>query len=451
MTETGLGRGSGVGSHSGTPVAERLYYKSADTEFTGEVTDIRLVATETDEARGKSHVWQISLNRTAFYPEGGGQPWDTGVLVATSRSGTMLEVPVERVVEDDAGEVWHQIRKPLEQGTSVVGYVDWDRRLDHSQQHSGQHLLSAVCLHRLGARTVSFHLGAESATIDLELPEGAAGFTAGQWENVEDDANRLAFQDRLLVPRWHTRAEAEAMLARGELRKLPERTGPMRVVEMQGVEFNACGGTHVASTGAIGGLLLRGTEKVKAGVRLEFVCGLRAVRAARQEHAVLAKLANQLTVGSGQLSDRISSLLTSVKASHKERQSLLHELADAEAFLLDAKFVPGALIEATYLNKDLVFARRLAAVLAAKGRGAVLGVESENECGVLLLRPPGATFHAGDLVKELLGRDFSPTEARGGGTADAAQIVLKAGSVNSIRCRLAAVVKSSTGQAALQN
>lgn len=436
---------------SGSATATRLYYNSSTLEFTAKVTDIRLVATETGEAGVRSHVWQIALDRTAFYPESGGQPWDTGVLVATARSGATLEVPVERVIEDEAGEVWHQIRKPLEQGTEIAGRVEAERRRDHTQQHSGQHLLSAVFLERLGARTVSFHLGAESATIDLALPEGTAGLTADQLAEVEDAANRLIYDNRAITPRWHTRAEAEAMLARGELRKLPERSGPMRVLEMQGVEFNACGGTHVASTGAIGGLLLRGTEKVKSGLRVEFVCGLRAIRMTRAEHGLVASVAGLLTVGASQVLERVSAMLGAAKANHKELQALTNDLADAEASLLDTKFLQGALIEALYLKKDLPFVKRVATGLAAKGRGAVLSVSSDRESGVLLVRPPDSGFHAGDLVKQFLQQEDPKGEARGGGTADIAQIVLKPGSENQIREGLAKLVKGLTAQNSQQN
>src|SRR5579875_1848020 len=152
-------------------IAQRLYYDSPILEFTAHVTDIRLVEKDPAAPADSAQLWQVALDRTAFYPEGGGQPWDTGVLIATAPSGTTLEVPVERVEEDDAGEVWHFVRKPLVAGTHIVGRVDAERRIDHEQQHSGQHLLSAMFLRELNARTVGFHLGAESSTIDLDLKE----------------------------------------------------------------------------------------------------------------------------------------------------------------------------------------------------------------------------------------------------------------------------------------
>ncbi|MES2392995.1 MAG: alanyl-tRNA editing protein, partial [Acidobacteriota bacterium] len=256
-------------------VAERLYYDSGALEFEAVVADIRL------DSRGDAgSLWQVALDRTAFYPEGGGQPWDTGTLTAVSPSGARLEVEVERVEEDESGEVWHFVRKPLVEGTAVTGRVNAERRMDHAQQHTGQHLLSAVFLGEVGARTVSFHLGAESSTIDLVLRDGVERLSDAELVGVEGEVNRLIYADRAMRPGWVEAEEARAMLERGELRKLPERVGRMRIVEMEGVEFNACGGTHVASTGAIGGLMLRKVEKAKQGWRVEFVCGLRAVRTA---------------------------------------------------------------------------------------------------------------------------------------------------------------------------
>jgi len=307
-------------------VAERLYYEDAAAlEFRAVVTDIRLDSHAVAESGQREQVWQVALDRTAFYPVGGGQPWDTGSLIATAKSGAVLEVVVERVEEDQAGEVWHFVRKPLPEGTEVVGRVDAERRMDHAQQHTGQHLLSAVFLKELGAPTISFHLGADSVTIDLKVEK----VSEEELRRVEAVANRLIYEDRAMRPGWVSREEAEAMLARGELRKLPERSGAMRIVEMEGVEFNACGGTHVRSTGAIGGLLVRRVEKVKQGWRVEFCCGLRAVRVAGKDFARLRELGALLSVGAGDLAGRVAGLIEDKKAAAKELKRLARELRAA--------------------------------------------------------------------------------------------------------------------------
>ena len=306
-------------------VAERLYYTSAVLEFDAVVTDIRLDSTLKNEAGQKEQLWQVALDRTAFYPEGGGQPWDMGVLVATSKSGAVLEVPVERVEEDEAGEVWHYVRKPLVAGTAVQGVVDAARRTDHEQQHSGQHLLSAMFLRELGAATVSFHLGAEVSTIDVVLREGVERLTEDDLRQVQDAANRVVFEGRPMMSHWIEREMADLMLERGDLRKVPDRVGKMRIVQMQGIEFNACGGTHVANTGAIGAVTLRRVEKVKKGWRVEFCCGLRAVRMARRDYELLDGIARLLSVGAKDVPGRVEKLIKDNKAAAKELKK-----ADAE-------------------------------------------------------------------------------------------------------------------------
>ncbi len=311
--------------------AQRLYYDSPILDFTAHITDIRLVAKEPGAPPDSAQVWQVALDRTAFYPEGGGQPCDTGVLIATAPSGATLEIPVERVEEHESGEVWHFVRKPLTEGTEITGRIDFDRRTDHEQQHSGQHLLSAMFLRELNARTVSFHLGAESSTIDLALPEGVDKFSDDDLRRVEETANRVVYENRPLITHWVERPLAEQMLARGDLRKLPPLEGPFRIVQMQGIEFNACGGTHVSTTGAIGSILLRRVEKVRQGWRVEFACGLRAVRSARRDYTLLDTVARTLTVSRADVPTRVEKLLEDRKAAAKEIKKLTQELRQQTA------------------------------------------------------------------------------------------------------------------------
>jgi alanyl-tRNA synthetase len=409
-------------------VGERLYYDSPALEFTATVADIRLDSHEKNEAGEKQQLWQVALDRTAFYPEGGGQPWDTGVLIAVSRSGATLEVAVERVEEDEAGEVWHYVRKPLVEGTEITGRVDAARRMDHVQQHSGQHLLSAAFLRELEAKTVSFHLGGETSSIDLVLREGVERLSEDELQRVEAAANRLIFEDRVLTPRWVSRGEAEGMYERGDLRKLPEREGPTRIVEMQGVEFNACGGTHVLSTGAIGGLMLRRVEKVRQGWRVEFVCGLRAVQAARKDFGLLAEVAGSLSVGAGDVPGRVASLLEDAKAAAKERRGLIEELARAEAVALVAEAVEGSAVRAVFVGKEMEFAKQVAAKVAGFGRMAVVSATNGPEGSLAMARPVGLTTDCGKVLREVL----SAAGARGGGSADRAQGVCRAEQVEAL-------------------
>ena len=434
-------------------VAERLYYSSAELEFSAVVTDIRLVAVEAAAAdgpdRSQAQLWQVALDRTAFYPESGGQPWDTGVLVATARSGAVLEVPVERVEEDEVtGEVWHFVRKPLVEGTEVVGRVDFARRTDHEQQHSGQHLLSAMFLRELGARTVSFHLGSgkggeESSTIDLALREGMERLAPEDLAKVEEAANRVVCEGRPLMTHFVEREFAEIMLARGDLRKLPERPGTMRIVQMQGIEFNACGGTHVANTGAIGAITLRRVEKVRQGWRVEFCCGLRAVRAARRDYGLLGEAGGALSVGMADVPARVRSLLEDAKAAGKERKALLEDLAGAEAARLlqeaqgqgngDRGMQSGtAVVQAVFAGRDVEFCKRVLSRVAASGSAAVVGSVNGAEGVIAAGRPPGAGRNIGSVLREVL----AAAGGRGGGSAEMAQGVCRADQTREIVAKL---------------
>lgn len=415
--------------------AERLYYDSPVLEFTATVTDVRLLATEQHDGE-RVQMWQIALDRTAFYPEGGGQPWDTGELVATARSGATLQVRVERVLEDEAGEVWHVVRKPLIEGTAVHGRVDAARRLDHAQQHTGQHLLSAVFLREIGAQTVSFHLGDEVSSIDLRLAEGGVALGGAELVKVEEATNQLVLEDRRIVPQWMDRAEAEAMLARGDLHKLPERIGPMRLVEIEGVEFNACGGTHLSSTGRLGCVLLRGQERVKGGVRVEFVCGLRAVRASRQEYEQLNAVAGLLSTAAAETPDRVRRLLEENKAAGRQMKELEEQLAGWRAEDLVRKAVGpcvAEILDATEAEQ----ARRIASRIAAAGLCAVLGSKDAKGCAVAVAVPAGSERKAGSLLKLAM----DELGGRGGGGPTLAQAVCSPDQVPVLVARLRELVK----------
>lgn len=405
-------------------VAKRLYYDSAALDFTATVTDIRL-----DSREGGEHLWQVSLDQTAFYPESGGQPWDTGVLVAVARSGATLEVPVERVEEDAHGEVWHYVRKPLVQGTEITGYVDAARRSDHEQQHSGQHLLSAMFLRELDATTVSFHLGVESSTIDLVLREGAERLTDEEIARVEAATNRVVVEGRPLMSHWVEQGLAQAMLERGDLRKLPEREGPLRIVQMQGIEFNACGGTHVANTGAIGVVLLRKVEKARQGWRVEFVCGQRAVRAARKDFTALGAAAQALSVGAADVPARIGVLLGETRDAAKERRALLDELAGATADTLVAA-AQGDVVRVVFPARDMEFAKKVASKILAAGKSAAVGATSGADGAVVLA---SKKVNCGAVLREV----SNAVGARGGGAAEMAQGVCRAEQVEELVAALA--------------
>ena len=358
-------------------------------------------------------VWRVALDRSAFYPTSGGQPFDTGALRANSK-----EVAVEQVEEDEEGTVWHFVREPLAKGAQVEGRIDWERRFDHMQQHTGQHLLSAVFWKELQAPTVSFHLGESVSTIDLAIGTVARH----SLERVERIANQIIGEDRPVRTLYVPRAEAEAMLAGGELRKLPEREGTMRLIDIEECDRNACGGTHVRATGQIGGLLVRGVEKVSRGVRVEFVCGLRAMRTARADAAVLSEAGALLSTGAPELAAAVQRLLSDNKAAAKEKQRLREELAGFQGEKLAAE-VPVEnglrLVERSWKDRDRDYVKLLATrtAAAAVGTAAIFSAKETSPVRVYVARSKDLKFDCGKILKEAL----AELGLRGGGSPDLAQ------------------------------
>ena len=416
---------------------ERLYYSDSFLKsFSASVTAVR----ETPGING-AQAWQLSLDRTAFYPTSGGQPFDSGLLIAPSHAGANIEIPVEQVEEDEASEVWHFVSQPVSPGTRVEGQINWARRFDHMQQHTGQHLLSAVFAAELNAPTVSFHLGENISTIDL-----ACGPLAHHsLVRVERIANEIIAEDRPVTVRSASRSEADAMLAAGELRKLPDREGSIRLIEIADCDRNACGGTHVRSTGQIGALLLRGVEKVSRGVRVEFACGMRSVRIARSDAAIVNETSALLSIGAAELPAAVTRLLAEGKAGAKERQKLREELAVLQAAGIAAE-VPVEtglrLIVRSWKDRDRDFVRLLASRTAAAAPStAVIFCASEAEpTRIFLARSSDLKFNCGQMLKEELAR----LGLRGGGSPDFAQGDVPAQNQTALCESLSAAIRQSS-------
>ena len=416
-------------------MVDRLYYGDAFlTNFDAVVTDIRLVSRTGGEA-----LWQVALDRSAFYPTSGGQPFDKGRLTATSRTGAVLEIPIDEVAEDEQGEVWHYTAKPLVAGTEVHAAIDWHRRLDHMQQHSGQHLLSAIFSRELGAHTVSFHLGEESSTIDLNT----ASIAHASLERVERLSNEVIAQDRPISIRTVSRIEADALLVAGQLRKLPERDGDIRLIEIEGVDLNACGGTHLRATGQIGGLMLRSIEKVRQGLRVEFVCGLRAVAASRRDFGLLTEAASALSIPPSQLPQSIERLLAESKHAAKERQRLREEIARYEAseLLTKAPVQNGyRIVRRQFADHDAEYVKLLASKLATgPATIALLASTQQEPASVVFSRSAEAKFSCGELIKSAL----AELGLRGGGSSTMAQGQVPRDAVSALFDRMATAAEAA--------
>jgi len=372
---------------------ERLYYTDSYlVEFDAVVRD----------AVRKDDQWEVTLDRTAFYPTSGGQPYDIG---------TLDEAKVLDVFDQEDGTVGHLVDRELEKNCRVRGHVDWDRRFDHMQQHTCQHLLSAAFDRELSAHTVSFHLGTSSATIDLDKELSADRIAA-----AETAANTVLWEDREVCVRFVTAAEA----AKLPLRKDPARSGDLRIIEIKDYDLSACGGTHVARTGAIGIIAIAGAERFKGGMRVEFVCGGRALRAYRGLKSSVAGGVRLLSVLPEDLPAAIEKLQSAGRTQQKVQQDLQEQLAVHEAAALAAKgqtIGKVTLVAEALSGWDANGLKKLASAITSKpGMLAVL-VTAEAPALVVAARSPDVAIDAGEILKTLIER-FG---GKGGGKGAMAQ------------------------------
>jgi alanyl-tRNA synthetase len=371
----------------------RIYYDAP----LAQVFDATVVRVET---RGPhTGVW---LDRTAFYPTSGGQPFDTGTLAGATVVG---------VEEDDDGDVVHLVAGTLPQvGAPAYGVIDWQRRFDHMQQHTGQHLLSAVLEHAFDARTVSFHLGAETSTIDVDRE-----LTAAQLAQAEREVNAVIWRDLPVSIRYVSADEARAL----PLRKESARTGTLRLIEIQGVDLSACGGTHVGATGAIGQVILAGWERFKGGQRIEFVCGGRALLRAQQIRDACAASTRLLSVSAEQLPATIERLQSDLKDQRKAIAGLQAALAQYEAGAMAdaAEALGGTRAVLQRIDGDAPRLKELATAIAARPGLVVVLVSSSTPALAIAARSADASVSCQALVAALIER----FDGRGGGKADLAQ------------------------------
>jgi alanyl-tRNA synthetase len=266
--------------------------------------------------------YAVVLDRTAFYPTSGGQPFDVG---------TLGHATVRDVIDNDSGDIVHVVERALLVGDRVEGRVDWRRRFDHMQQHTGQHVLSAAFDHVCHARTESFHLGVTSATIDL-----GCEVSVDQIRTAEDEANRIVWEDRPVSVKMASAEEAKSL----PLRKESLRSGPLRLIEVHDFDLSACGGTHVARTGAIGIIAIAGWEKFRGGTRVEFLCGGRALTRFREWRDALAATTRHLSVQAPELASAVEKLQSDAKALQKTIRAQQEQLAQHEARALIDRATP---------------------------------------------------------------------------------------------------------------
>jgi alanyl-tRNA synthetase len=379
-------------------MTDRLYYHDSF------LYDFDAHVVESLQSTGRT---AIVLDRTAFYPTSGGQVHDLGMLI-----GDGQQIAITEVADEEDGRILHFASAPLAVGSQVHGCVDAARRRDHVQQHSGQHVLSAAFIRLFSMPTVSFHMSEESCTIDLE----ANGLSAAQAQKAEYLANEAIAEDRPVHIRFVPLEEARQL----GLRKLPpKQTGDLRLIDITDFDLTACGGTHVRATGQIGSILLRKIEKVKQGVRVEFVCGLRAVNTARRDYTTLTEAAALYSSHLDDVPEQIRKSQAETKAAGKGQHKLLEELAElyAERLLAQATVSPQVITE-FFPGRDAGFIKLLAQKLTAgKSNVIALLASGSGQPTLVFAQSPGQKSNMGQLMKDAMAQ----LGGRGGGSADMAQ------------------------------
>ena len=395
-------------------MTKRLYYDGSEIhEFDSVVEDVVPIT----PARPRTAVF---LRETAFYPTSGGQVHDTGWLAL---GGARLRVA--EVAEAEDGRIVHYLEAPVKlpfAGAAVHGSIDLERRRDHMQQHTGQHVLSAAFIELYQMPTVSFHMGEDYCSIDLAAPSVSSEQIAG----AEKRANQIVFENRPVRVRYVSREEAEKL----GLRKLPPaERDELRLIEVADFDLSACGGTHVNASGQIGSIILRKSEKVRQGTRVEFVCGDRAVRMARRDYSALTEAAALFSAQLWDVPEQVRKSLEESKLVRKQKEDALDQLAElmAVAALRDLPETgERKIVVRMFSDRDISFARLFAQQVTRAGTPAIALVASTVDPPGLVFAQtsqqtpggtPGSTADMGSLLKQVL----SSVGGRGGGSRDFAQ------------------------------
>ncbi|HKF51856.1 MAG TPA: DHHA1 domain-containing protein, partial [Candidatus Acidoferrales bacterium] len=392
---------------------ERLYY---DDAFLREF-DAAVIACEPAGDR-----WHLRLDRTAFYPTSGGQPFDTGKL---------NDVAVVDVSDEHGDEIIHVVERPVV-STEVHGVIDWQRRFDHTQQHTAQHMLSAAFIELFGFQTVSFHLGRDISTIDLATPS----VVARHLDEAERRVNEIIFEDREITVRYGTAEE----LAQQGIRKKVEREGTLRVIDIEGFDRQPCGGTHLSRTGQAGMLLIRKCERQKQNWRVEFTAGFRSLTAARADLMVLRSTAEQIGCGMAELPQMVGKMQDERRASQREAKKLTERLAELEAAeLLASKAENSAdgrskIVSAVFEDAAASYLAMLAAKLVATPNVRTV-LASRSGKAIVVAQSAGLEGDMGALLRELLTKAGGSKVFAQGSVGDAAAID---GIVSEARTRLLA-------------
>lgn len=379
-------------------MTERLYYENAYlTEF-----EARVLACRQNGAH-----YDVLLDRSAFYPTSGGQPFDTGTL----GSARVVDVNVE------AGEVWHTVTNPLEVGAAVHGCIDWPRRFDHMQQHAGDHMIASV-LHRLmGGVTIGLHISAEESTIDVSMPKGVTRISEEDIRRIEQDVNERIQRD-VPVRCWFP---SEEELAHLPLRKQPTVSEHVRIVAIGDDEMVACGGTHPSTAGQLGLVKIKAVAPARGKMRVTFLAGQRALADYARCSEAAHHAAGLLSTGVEALADSVAALQEKLHAAEFELVRYKKEqlLSGAEGFMAEAELLAdGTKLIARFVDADAMLLRELASRLIEQpGVAALLGAKNGEQAIYVFGRSADVDIDMGNLLRD----SARPLGGKGGGKPDFAQ------------------------------
>ena len=385
-------------------MTERLYYRDSYLrQFEARVVKAEQTAQGCD----------VVLNATAFYPTSGGQPHDLGIMAGAR---------IQEVVECD-DEIVHRLDRPVA-GERLACEVDWERRFDHMQQHTGQHLLSQALVRAAKRNTVGFHMGADYVTVDLD----AEGIGQQQLSEAERLANTIIYENRPIAARIVSDSEVSAL----GLRKESQRTGPLRVVSVEDFDVSACGGTHVSRTGEIGSVVIRKVERVNRLARIEFVCGLRSLVSGQRDLETLSLVARQFSVGLNEVPARVEKQIQEARQLRKVLQMKNKMLAGLLARELYAQAPPRQetrIVKQLFEDEEMEFLKMLAQALLSQGDCVVLLGSGGAQAELLFARSDNLN---GDL-RQILPACCELIEGKGGGT----RTLVQAGGKNASRLQRA--------------
>jgi alanyl-tRNA synthetase len=350
----------------------------------------------------------IVLDQSYFYPTSGGQPHDLGALNDLPVTNVMVRPEDNAVAHIIKGEIWSD---------AVTGQIDWSRRFDHMQQHTGQHILSQAFLKAAEAETVSFHLGNDYATIDINN----SGLNPAHIEKAELIANQIIWENRPITARFIDKEEANAL----PLRKIPDvEDDQLRIIEIADYDMTACGGTHVAHTGEVGLIKIVKLERRKEELRIEFLCGRRALKDYRQKNRIVNQLANELTTGYAEIETSVVRLRDEVKQARRLlKQQLAHSLSiEAEHLLRNGtKKGETVIVAEQFSGRDLAEIRMLANQIAQHPNSIALIGTVDPTTQLIFSRAEDAPGEMNQLIKmalQVLGAKSgggTPKFAQGGG------------------------------------